>query len=267
MTIVACQQLSPLIANLKHNIDLSVEAVSEASAAGGEVIVLPELITTGYAFESRAEAKSVAITPSHFIFEKWRKAAGPGNCVVGGFVEDGPGDSVFNSLAIVGDDIPITIYRKLHLWDNEKNIFTPGSTPPPVVQTRFGMLGAIICYDLEFPELTRSMALRGTQLLLVPTNWPSVKHPVGERPPEVIIGMAAARVNRMAIACCDRGGTERGIEWSSGSSIISADGWVVADSFESTLVLANLDLELAKDKQISDLNNLFGDLRGDIYDL
>ena len=75
MTIVACQQLSPLIANLKHNIDSSVVAVSEARSAGGEVIVLPELVTTGYAFESRAEAKSVAITASNTIFEKWRSAA------------------------------------------------------------------------------------------------------------------------------------------------------------------------------------------------
>lgn len=265
MTIVACQQLSPLIANLKHNIDLSATAVSEARAAGGEVIVLPELITTGYAFESRAEAKSVAITPNHVVFEKWRSAAGPGHYVIGGFVEDGPGDSVFNSLAIVGEDIPITIYRKLHLWDNEKNIFTSGSALPPVLKTGFGMLGAIICYDLEFPELTRSMAHRGTQLLVVPTNWPLVERPIGERPPEVVIGMAAARVNRMAIACCDRGGVERGVEWTAGTSIISTDGWVVADSSKSTLVLANLDLELAKNKQISNENNLFGDLRGDLY--
>ena len=265
MTIVACQQLSPLIANLKHNIDSSVVAVSEARAAGGEVIVLPELVTTGYAFESRAEAKSVAITPSDTIFEKWRSAAGPGHYVIGGFVEDGPGDSVFNSLAIVSDDIPTTIYRKLHLWNTEKSIFTAGSAAPPVIQTRFGMLGAIICYDLEFPELTRLMARKGTQLLTVPTNWPLVERPIGERPPEVIIGMAAARTNRMAVACCDRGGTERGIEWTSGTSIISADGWVVADSSECTLVIANLDLELATDKKISDQNNLFGDLRSDIY--
>lgn len=265
MTVVVCQQLAPLITNLRHNIYLSVAAVSEAAAAGGEVIVLPELITTGYAFESRAEAKSVAISPNHDVFADWRAAAGPGRYVVGGFVEDGPGDSVFNSLAIVGDDIPTTIYRKLHLWDNENNIFTRGSAPPPVVQTRYGALAAMICYDLEFPELTRSVARRGAQLLAVPTNWPLIERPSGERPPEVVIGMAAARVNRMAIACCDRAGAERGMNWTSGTSIIAADGWVVADSSTGPLVIADLDLEVATDKQISDHNNLFGDLRSDMY--
>lgn len=265
MTVVVCQQLAPLIADLKYNIDLSVAAISEAVAVGGEVIVLPELITTGYVFESRAEAKAVAISPNHEVFAKWRAAAGPGRYVVSGFAEVGPGDSIFNSLAIVGDDIPTTIYRKLHLWDNEKKIFTCGSAPPPLVQTRFGALAAIICYDLEFPELTRSVALQGAQLLAVPTNWPLVERPMGERPPEVVIGMAAARVNRMAIACCDRAGVERGTNWTSGTSIISADGWVVADSSTGPLVIADLDLNKALDKQISDNNNLFGDRRSDIY--
>ena len=72
----------------------------------------------------------------------------------------------------------------------------------------------------EFPELTRSLALAGTQLLLVPTNWPLVPRPEGERPPEVVIGMAAARVNRMAVACADRVGLERGQDWTGGTTIV-----------------------------------------------
>ena len=67
--------------------------------------------------------------------------------------------------------------------------------------------------------------MRSADLLAVPTNWPLVYRPEGERPPEVQIGMAAARVNRMSIACCDRIGTERGQESTGGTTIIDESGW------------------------------------------
>ena len=123
----------------------------------------------------------------------------------------------------------------------------------------------MICYDLEFPELTRSVALAGAQLLLVPTNWPLVPRPDGERPPEVVIAMAAARVNRMAVACADRLGTERGQEWTGGSTIIGADGWVAAESREPGLLIADVDLELALDKRLTDHADAFADRRPDLY--
>jgi predicted amidohydrolase len=130
------------------------------------------------------------------------------------------------------------VYRKLHLWDREKLIFAPGSASPPVLDTRIGRLAVIICYDLEFPELTRSVALAGTQLMLVPTNWPVVPRPEGERPPEAMIAMATARVNRMAVACADRVGRERGQEWTGGTTIVGVDGWVAAESRMPGLVAA-----------------------------
>ncbi len=124
----------------------------------------------------------------------------------------------------------------------------------------------MICYDLEFPEMTRSVALRGAQLLAVPTNWPLVPRPAGEHPPEVVIAMAAARVNKMAIACCDRAGVERGQEWTSGTTIVAADGWIAAQADGIQLALADLDLVGANDKAISPHNDLFGDRRTDVYD-
>ena len=265
MTVIACQQLAPRIKNLAHNVELSTNAVREASAAGADIIVLPELITCGYMFDSREEIREVAINKDHEVFKLWKEAAGQGKYVVGGFAENGPEGSVWNSLAIVGEDIETTIYHKIHLWDHENAIFTKGGEEPPVIKTKHGILGAIICYDLEFPELTRNVASRGAQLLAVPTNWPLVERPKDERPPEVIIGMAAARVNRMAIACADRAGRERGQDWTEGTTIIGSDGWVAADSSNGTLVMADLDLNLALDKQISKYNNLFTDRHPEIY--
>ena len=109
-------------------------------------------------------------------------------------------------------------------------------------------IGVAICYDLEFPEVTRRLALAGAELIAVPTNWPLVDRPPGERPPEVVIAMAAARVNRVAIACCDRAGTERGQRWTEGPTIIAADGWPVADAGAGEGA-ATADVDLARPRQ------------------
>lgn len=265
MTVVACQQLAPSLGNLRHNAELSSNAVAEAAAAGADVIVLPELITSGYVFETRAEARAASITPAHELFDAWRRAAGTGRVVIGGFAETGPDDSVFNSLVVLHEDAPAVVYRKAHLWDREKLWFTPGDAMPPVVDTSQGRIAAMICYDMEFPEMTRSVAMRGAQLLAVPTNWPFFPRPTGERAPEVVIAMAAARVNRMAIACCDRDGVERGVEWTRGSTIVSAEGWPLAEFTGGNLVLADVDLAFADDKVISERNDLLGDRRIDLY--
>jgi predicted amidohydrolase len=101
--------------------------------------------------------------------------------------------------------------------------------------------------------------------LLVPTNWPLVPRPEGEHPPEALIGMAAARVNRMAVACADRLGRERGLDWTGGTSIIGVDGWIAAESREPGLVIADIDLEAALDKQLTEGADAFGDRRPELY--
>ncbi|MBV8991136.1 MAG: hypothetical protein JO372_21480, partial [Solirubrobacterales bacterium] len=122
-----------------------------------------------------------------------------------------------------------------------------------------------ICYDLEFPEMTRMLALASAELVTVPTNWPLVERPAGERPPEVVIAMAAARTNRMLIACCDRTGTERGQEWTAGTSVINASGWVLATADEQGMAVADVDLAETRSKSLAELADLLGDRRPNLY--
>jgi predicted amidohydrolase len=123
----------------------------------------------------------------------------------------------------------------------------------------------LICYDAEFPELTRTVALDGAELLAVPTNWPLVERPPDERPPEALIAQATARVNRICIACCDRTGTERGQEWTAGTCIFDADGWVVAEQGEAGMARAELDLAASRDKRVAGTADAFADRRPEIY--
>ena len=256
-----------MLGDLNANRALTWAAIREAIGAGAEVIVLPELITSGYMFEDPEDAARAAIAPDHDILDEWAAAAAEADVVIiGGFCELGDDGHVYNSAAAFDPSGLRAVYRKLHLWDHEKLVFTPGSDQPPVIDTHVGRLAVMICYDQEFPEMTRSVALAGAQLLAVPTNWPLVPRPPGERPPEVVIAMANARINRMAVACADRLGTERGQEWTGGSTIVGVDGWVAAERREPGLVIADVELEPALDKRLADNADAFADRRPELYD-
>lgn len=270
MTRVAAIQLAPVVGDLAANAE-TVRAALAAVPDDVDVVVLPELATSGYVFRDAAEARSCAVPATDATVAGWattasRLAGGAGGIVVGGFAELGEDGVVYNSAAVVDASGVVGVYRKVHLWDGEKACFTPGDRPPLVVDTPHGRIGVAICFDMEFPEWTRLAALGGAELLAVPTNWPWVDRPEGERAPEVQIAMAAARVNRMAIACADRCGTERGVDWNEGTSIVDADGWVRAATGPGAgMIVADLDLVATRDKTLSPVADLFGDRRPDLY--
>jgi predicted amidohydrolase len=217
-------------------------------------------------FTSTDEARPVAITVEHPVFTQWSEAVrGARAVVVGGFAEIGDDGNVYNSAAVVDGSGVLAVYRKIHLWDKEKLVFTAGSTVPPVVDTAVGRLGILICFDLEFPEMPRTLALGGAEIIVVPTNWPLETVPTGERVPEVTVAMAAAYSNRVAIAACDRIGAERGQDWNGASSIVNQQGWVVATANADGVASADLDLSLSHNKSLSELVDMFGDRRPELY--
>jgi 5-aminopentanamidase len=264
MTLVVCCQLTPVVGQLADNLDAISVALEGAAEIGADVVVLPELATSGYCFESVAEARSCAVPADHDTLAAWSRQAA-GAVVVAGFAECGPDKRLYNSAALVDRSGVRAVYRKTHLWDTEQLWFVPGSDPAPVVETEHGRIGVMVCYDLEFPEMVRSVALRGADLLAVPTNWPWVDRPHGLPAPEVVIAMGAARVNHLAIACCDRSGIERGQQWNEASVILGADGWSLADAGASGRAIAEVDLVASRNKTVSPRNDLLGDRRTDVY--
>lgn len=268
-TLVACCQLAPKIGDLAYNRTLTERAIRQAALQGAQVVVLPELVQSGYVFTDRSEALSLAETADGPTLQLWQALARELNLViVGGFCELRPGDELANSAAMIDANGLRAVYRKAHLWDAEKDIFTPGDAPPPVVETLHGRLGMLICYDLEFPEWVRLPALAGADLLCAPVNWPDGPRPQTERPAEVLRVQANASVNRMFIAACDRYGHERGVGWVQGSVIVDADGYPLAGPAEQggeQMLLATLNLAEARNKRISARNDLHRDRRPQLY--
>jgi 5-aminopentanamidase len=283
MTRVACCQLRPAFGDPAANREQAADAVARAAAAGAQVVVLPELASSGYVFESRAEARACAEPADGETVRRWARLAAEHDLViVGGFCELA-GEEVFNSAALVDAGGLRAVYRKAHLWDAERLWFTPGSAAPPVVATAAGSIAVMICYDLEFPEWVRLPALAGTQLLCAPVNWPAQPQPTqaqptlpqpaparpaGQRPMDVVKVQAEAAMNRMFIAVCDRAGQERGVDWVEGSVIVDADGWPLAGGSASageTMILAECRLADALSKSVSPLSDVHADRRPDLY--
>lgn len=263
MTSVVCRQLAPRVGEPAHNHRQIVDAISASTDA--DLLVLPELASSGYVFQDAQEARRLALRTGGDAVREWIAAVPQDTIVACGYAELGEDDLVYNSALLFNRSGILANYRKVHLWDREKAVFHPGPSPAPVVDTPLGRLGLMVCYDVEFPEYTRRAALHGADALLVPTNWPVVPRPPGERPPEVVIAQAAARTNKMVVICCDRSGTERGQDWTEGTAVIGHDGWVVAEADESGLARCELDLRAGRDKQISEHNHLFRDRRPDLY--
>ncbi|HEF4761514.1 TPA: nitrilase family protein [Pseudomonas putida] len=270
-TVVACCQLAPKIGDLAYNRTLTERAIRSAALQGAQVVVLPELVQSGYLFTDREEALALSETEDGPSLRLWQALARELNLIiVGGFCERLAGDQLANSAALIDAQGVRAVYRKAHLWDAEKDIFTAGDAAPPVIETVHGRIGMLICYDLEFPEWVRLPALAGADLLCAPVNWPDGPRPQTERPAEVLRVQANASVNRLFIAACDRYGHERGVSWVQGSVIVDADGYPLAGPAEQggeQILLASLNLAEARNKRISERNDLHEDRRPQLYGL
>jgi N-carbamoylputrescine amidase len=269
---VACIQMQPSFGDVARNLAHSVKLIEAAAARGANLVVLPELSNTGYMFKSREEAFELAEEiPSGPTVAAWMECAARLRLhLVCGITErDGP--NLYNSAVVIGPKGYIGTYRKTHLWNEENLYFEPGDLGFPVFHTPIGRIGVAICYDGWFPETYRLLALRGADIVCVPTNWvPIPGQAQGHQAMANILAMAAAHSNSIYIACADRVGTERGQPFEGQSVIVSYTGWPVSGPAsrdgEETL-FAEIDLgEARRQRNWNAFNQVLRDRRSDVYD-
>lgn len=252
-----------VIGDVGGNLDRIRSAISAAARRGAQLIVLPELATSGYVFADREEALGAALTAGDPRWSSVQEAIPEGAVVVVGYAES-DGDRLFSTAAVLTREVRLADYRKAHLWGAEKLVFDSGSEAGLVVDAPFGRLGVALCYDNEFPEVPRRLALAGADVLALPVNWPLVPRPAGEHAPELIQAMASARSSRLPVVIADRWGSERGVDWTDGTAIIDEQGWIVA--FRAVMgASAVLSLDAARGKALPPHNDLFADRRADLY--
>ena len=266
-TRVTCCQIPLRIGDTTGNRTTAAAAVEAAAADGAQIVLLPELASSGYMFADRAELASLAEPRDGPAITEWANLAEAfGLTIIAGFPE-AAGDRIYNSAAVVDRTGLRGVYRKAHLWDSENAVFDRADDLPLLVDTEHGRIGVMVCYDVEFPEWVRAVALAGADLLCAPVNWPLLPRPDGERPTEMVRAMAGAGMNRMPVAVCDRAGVERDQDWIGGSLITDADGYplVVAQYGKPGNITADVDLAQARIKKFNQHNDVHGDRRTDLY--
>ena len=269
---VASVQTAPVMGEVAANVARSIELVEQAAAQGARLVVLPELANTGYMFASRAEAHALAETvPDGPSSRAWIALAQRlGIYLVAGIAERS-GGKLYNAALIAGPDGYLGTYRKLHLWGDENLFFEPGDLGLPVFHTELGTLGVAICYDGWFPEVYRLLALRGADIVAVPTNWVPMPGQTPDGPAMAhALAIAGAHSNGLTLVCADRVGVERGQPFVGRSLIVGSQGWTragPASHDREEVLLAPVDVMASRRaRQLNDFNHVLRDRRRDLYD-
>lgn len=268
---IACIQFEPKIGEVDANLDAIEDRVRQTHAKGARLIVLPELADSGYVFDSAEELARLAqpIPDGKSAQRLIALAAELDVYIVSGLAEVADG-SFYNSAMLCGPEGYIGTYRKMHLWYRENLFFEEGDLGLPVFDTPLGKIGVAICYDGWFPETFRQLAMKGAEVICVPTNWV----PMPDQDPEAeamsnILHKAAAHSNGLFIACADRVGTERGQPFIGQSLILDATGWPLAGPAsreEEDILYAEITPSaVASKRKLNEFNDIFGDRRTDVY--
>ena len=239
----------------------------EAALNGTEVAVLPEMFACPYdrayfkVFAERGHEETVATLAA------WAKETGM--LLIGGSVPEREGDTLYNTCFVFDEEgRQLARHRKVHLFDvdlpgmrfHESHTFSPGEAVT-TFETRFGTMGAAVCFDLRFPELFRSMAVRGAKVIFLPAQFNMTTGPahweMSLRSRAVdnelfVVAAAAARYEGFSYEC-----------WGH-SAVVDPYGSVIASCDETEQILyATLDLD--RIDEVRQQLPTFLHLRRDVY--
>lgn len=146
-------------------------AAAQAYAQGSVLLVCPEMSLTGYQIGAQAVAALAETADGPLAQAVSAIAQRHGIAIVYGFPEHNPQGRPYNAAQFIdASGQPVAHYRKTHLFgDIDRAQFSPGPLSPTVFDWNGWRLGLLICYDVEFPEPARDLALQGADVLLVPT--------------------------------------------------------------------------------------------------
>ncbi len=260
---VSVFQFAPTFGKRDENLAAVEDGIKSLSA---DLLVLPELFATGYQFKDKNELLSMAEPipngPTSKFLEKI--ASHKKMFIAAGIPEENNG-KLFNSCALYSPEGFIGKYRKIHLFHKETLLFERGNTPPPVFNTPIGKIGLMICFDWIYPEVARTMALRGAQILCHPSNL-------------VLPFCQAAMItrcieNRVFAVTANRLGeefrTDEKLVFTGMSQAVDPSGNLLFRMGDKEVGFATADVDLTKadNKRIMPENHLFEDRRPELYGL
>jgi predicted amidohydrolase len=242
------------------NLSALQQAAARARAGGAELLVAPEMFLTGYAI-GPAAAALLAQPLDGVLFERTAHIARQeGIALAFGFPER-DGGNVYNAAFVVGaGGALLAKYRKTHLFGNiDREQFSPGDAAPDLFEIGGFRAGLLICYDAEFPENVRTLALRGADLVIVPT---ALMQPFDVVARTVV--PARAFENQLFVAYANRCGREPPFDYCGLSCVVGPDGADLARAGRGEdLIFADLDRTLLQKSR--EMNAYLSDRRPELY--
>lgn len=263
---VTIVQNNPEFGNVRRNIDEVRDLLFGHGPFRSDLVVLPELFASGYQFLTRQEALDLSEKedgPTAGLLGEISEKSG---AVVVGGLPLACGDGVTNGALVVSGNRILARYDKIHLFEEERDIFLEGNKPLPVISTPFGPMGVMICFDWLFPEALRSLSLAGALIVAHPSNWVL---PFGPQ------GMILRSVeNRIFTVTANRVGTEeRGgkapLTYIGQSQVIGPRGNVIGRAGENRAEVVTVEIVPgeASSKTVVEKSDFFAQRRPDLYRL
>jgi len=258
---VACGQILPEFGATNANLDKMIALVREHHP---DLMVFPELATSGYEIRSRGEALSFGIEiPSSEPIARLQEAASATGSHIALGLPEASGEKVYNSAVLIEPTSKVSTYRKLHLFDREKSLFDPGDIPLHVVETEIGRLGMMICFDWIFPEVARTLGLLGAQIIIHPANLVLQYCQKAMYARSVENGVFSITCNRIG----SETNTDRTLTFTGYSQILSNRGAVLAqgEANREEVISADIHPGDAENKLLTPHNHIFSDRRTEFY--
>lgn len=242
---IAAVQMDVTLGDPGSNLGKIAGHLRDLKQAGVDLAVFPEAALTGYCVDNAEQAKSIAIDSDGPWLTSLRAECDRLNMMaVAGYAESS-GHHLYNTAALFEAGCEPRYYRKTHLPELGLDKFVDSGDQLPVWETRFGRIGILICFDLRFPEASRTLAMEGADLLILPTNWPE-----GAETSAEFISVARAAENKVFVVTCNRVGTENGFLFIGRSKIVHPSGKVLeAAGSGETILIADIDLAEARRKR------------------
>ena len=268
---IAAAQTNPKFMDVKYNLDLTLDAMNEAAENETNLIAFPECSLTGYMFDNRDDALRCAETVPGPSTEKICSLCQKLDLyIIYGLLEK-ENSRIFNTAAFAGPQGVIGKYRKNHLPFLGVDRFVDKGDGFYIFRTLIGNIGLQICYDIEFPESSRVMALMGADILVLITNTPT--YDVDKR---IITHSIITRAieNTVNVVAVNRIGNEKGTTFCGMSKIVNTSGEIenCASTDREEIIYGKVSLEKARRKQIivqpgEYEQNYMADRRPELYDL
>lgn len=245
MIRVASVQANVFFGKPEWNAEAAEKHLASLAHDSVQLAIFPEAYMTGYCVEDAESARSIAIPVEHDALARVQKASERlGITTIIGFAEDDHGD-LYNSAALFEPGAAPRYYRKSHLPELGLDKHVGHGNALEVFDTKLGRIGILICFDQRLPEPARVLALKGAELIALPTNWPE-----GAETSAEIMCLARAAENRVFFATANRVGTENGFRFIGRSKIIDPVGTVLAAAgTEEETIQAEIDLSQARIKR------------------